>query len=190
MPRKIGLPNLVVNGLGEVIGKDEVVAGSVNDGELTARLGRRPTTEDFDREFRRMAVARLTPIAAHRVLAVWRLQKHNNGRFRVWMARSGRVLLSTEFIGLIANKDLWTKIDAAAKELGRLDVMFEGRHLDKTSKDGGKTWITGPDHGKRERQVSIDILLPDYLSATLKRVRAKAERITQEVWDQAGVAVV
>ncbi len=195
MPRKYGLKNLVVNSLGEVCSKTETgfedVCGSVDLTSLSNRLGRDPNQKDIAKEFVRSLVAAVTPAAAKRVQDTWRLQKQNTGRFRVWMAQGGKIYLSTEFSALLENKEAWSAIDAAAKVLGvEPELMHELPHLDKSSHDGGRTWIEGEHHGKMERQVSFEIPLPDHDTRTLKRLMKTTSKATDAAWHVAGVGVI
>jgi hypothetical protein len=196
--RKIGLKNLVVNALGEVINvtgpgpmDDEYICGTVNLSELATRLGHSPSNKEVRADFYSQLTSQLTAPAARRVSTVWNLQKFNDGRFRVWMRKGGEVVLSTEFNALVEQDDVWRKIDAAAKALHvKPDVMHEDKHVDSKSLDNGKTWIHGPKHGKMERQVSLDVRLTALTIDELRRTRKHLERVTEDAWNASGVNVI
>lgn len=191
MARKIGLKNLIVNPLGEVVHNGTCICSSVNVKELAHRLGRRTVQKDIDREFERIIRSALTEPAAARVIAVWRLQEYSDGRFRVWMPKGGKPVVSTEFSALTKDKKAWQTINAAAKSLGvKPTVTYAAPHCDRRSVDGGKTWIEGPHHGEMEREVAIDMPLLRFTKSELGKLVRRATAATEDAWQASGVCVV
>lgn len=182
--------NLVVSALGEVFQGRKCVSGTLNLAKLQSDLGRKPSNADIDRAFKRQLRAAVNAKTAARVESVWRLQKLNNARFRIW-ARGERVFLSTEFRAFTDDSTAWKTIRAAAKHLGvKPNTLHKGPHDDTISYDGGKTWVHGENHGRQERQVSVDITLTALTTKAARAKIQKAAKATQAAWESYGVGVI
>jgi hypothetical protein len=161
---------LIINSLGEIIYRDNLV--SIED---------LPTKE---RRFVRSVYARQDAIPPEL-----------GSRFRVYGTQrtprsKPRCVLVTEFLQFCAEKPFWKELSAAARASGADRwVMHESEHLDKSSTDGGKTWVCGTRHGEMERQMELSWPVSNSLAKFRAQVRRKAKE-TQRIWDKAGVNVI
>lgn len=167
-------PRFVINALGECYRGDECVVGSVNVATLKAQLGikREPTKAEVDAEFERMARESMT----RKEYAAWKLWGELNGLtrdlFRIYTGVDSKgkqwANISTEFIYFLSDRQYKQTIaDYAAKYGGTVEVMDEHPHSDKsipskefdeaTARGEEPDWRYGKDHGRPERQVSVDI---------------------------------
>jgi len=126
---------------------------------------------------------------------IYDLQTVNNGRFRVYGGQKANgkewIRLVTEFVRWSDEEGFWNRIRNLAKNVGaHMNTLHEGPHVDRKSIDNGKTWITGSNHGRQERQVEVGI---DVKGMNLSEVRQKIKEVakkTDRVWKQAGVSVI
>jgi hypothetical protein len=196
MELRMKMKRLVVNPLGEVLevlGKRRYRYGPscVNIAELKERIGRAPRKRDFEAEFQRQLqeFCKGDPAVIHHVSTVWRLQKKNDGRFRVWSAR-GDIILSTEFRHPVRDRALWKDAKRVAAELGAdWDVLEESRELDKFRKGDGP-WQYGPLHGVKVRQVDIQMKITDTSNSAVAALKRRVAKATQALWDKVGVNVL
>ena len=189
--------DITVNALGEVFAGTgfEYIAGDINLCNLQQKLGHEPEQHEVDAEFIDQLRSDLTPEAVALVQDVWHVQKLNDGRVRIGcyprLDGLSPVTLCTEFIAFVDDAEAWTAINAAAAALGiKADPMSESEHLDKVSHDDCKTWVVGKDHGRMERQVSFDLTIDHPSMSAAQPIVERVVRVTQDIWDKYGVAVI
>jgi hypothetical protein len=190
------LKQIVVNPLGEVmeiLGRRSYNHGpsSVNLGELKNRLGRAPTrldcTNEFERQLREWCKG--DPAVIHHVKTVWKLQKQNDGRFRIWGLR-GDIILSTELRHPVRDRALWKEARRVASELGATwEVLEERPELDKFKKGNGP-WQYGPMHGVKMRQADIQVKITDTRPVAVAGLKRRVAKATQALWSKSGVSVI
>ena len=202
--------HLVVNSLGEVIDTKtgESIAGSCDiqtaletyDPELAydpKHKGRILTNTALDdrvtkacQQAIRADLYRKAFKDAKWVEKVWELQELNDSFCRVW-GRQGRIWASIEVINFVDLKCWWKQLSAQCVRFAdRMYIMDTCEHMDRCSKDKGKTWIEGKDHGRMERQIAIEMEL--FMDDTLTQVRAKRKYLKKFFWkfyEPCGVAV-
>lgn len=190
---------VTVSTLGEVFvhsDKSETYLGSLSARDLQRKLGRTPTSKDFDEEFDRLLRIMLENDKASIafVRKVWRFQKLNDARFRI-NGRHGGIFLSTEFKEVIEKIDFWRRCYALAGELGaEVEIMDESPIVEHTIKNHGKEneeHVYGPDHGKMARQVAFNWNVTEVKSVNdLKKLIERYSEATEPIWHEAGVGVL
>jgi hypothetical protein len=125
---------------------------------------------------------------------IYRLQMVNDARFRVYGGNhKGKdwIKLTTEFQWWVSDEKFWVELSELAERIGAtVEIMDESPHLDRSSKDGGKTWVMGSHHGRKERQVALAV---DVLHCSLHDVNVRIDQLKKETrnfWKKAGVAVI
>jgi hypothetical protein len=127
------------------------------------------------------------------VFKVWELQKLNDAFCRVW-GEHGRIWASVEFNNFHDKETIawWRSLDKqVAKFADRQFLMGRFPHSDKKMPKGSKKWITGPNHGRMEKQVAVEMEL--FMGDTLTQVRAKRKylmRFFKKFWKEKGVNVI
>jgi hypothetical protein len=166
----------------------------------------------IDKEFDRLAREAMTDKEFALYKAVMKLQKLNDARFRVegGIRANGRqaIILSTEFVNFTDQKQFWKELRQFARETGaKVSTMLEGEHLDKYSPprgvegervltdepcryNGGTPWAVGPNHGRPERQVTVDWDVTGKSLAELRLLRGKLAKASEKLWRWAGVGVI
>jgi hypothetical protein len=114
-----------------------------------------------------------------------------DGRFRACYY-DNTIWLSTEFIYFMDCPEDRAAIDAAALEIGAQVIeLFECPHNDARIINYGtpkEKYIQGPNHGRLECQVSLDIAVSNVEQAT--ELRNKISSTTEHLWERLGVTVI
>lgn len=205
---------LFVNSEGEVFRRDQTVISSVNVTDVGRRHG---LTEDqiikggkkldaaIAAEFERLRQKELSKRERKFVDHVDAVRDCTDfGRFRAYgqlNRRSELIVVCTEFIGIVEDKQLWANIEAMIEQTqAHYWVMSEepnSEHSWRVYPDGHKKAgqkIPGSDkygknHGKMERQVELSWQVQDLSIPEVKRLLRKLRRQTDKVWPEAGVGV-
>ena len=124
---------------------------------------------------------------------VWAIQKAiTTDRFRAYLGKGKKILLSTEFIYFSDEKEIAKGIRWLAESIGAyIDVMAEFEHLDKVTYDYDTPeaeTVIGPDHGRLETQVEMVWVVATAREARLLVKMARKE--TQKLWENYGVSVL
>lgn len=200
---------LLVTALGEVVQGKKIVGGSVRLIDFFELLSRKDMKRYLDNDPKLMKRADrwvkgkveadlkavLSAKRYHLVQDIYGLQTVNNGRFRVYGGQTADgkewIRLVTEFVRWSDEEGFWNRIRNLAKNVGaRVITLHEEPHNDRKSWDLGKTWITGPNHGREEHQVEFAF---DVKGMTLPEVRRKIKEVAEKTgrfWKQSGVAVI
>ena len=82
--------------------------------------------------------------------------------------------------------------EAKSAKLVREEIVAEGRTLRNDGKpdERGYIWSTGPNHGKKERQVELSWEVYGKTVSQIKQLRKRLTKYTDELWNQAGVSVI
>jgi hypothetical protein len=127
-------------------------------------------------------------------LSRWRIYGHLD------MFGKETIDLSTEFEALVAEEDFWARVDelVSVGENCSLRVMDERRRVDHCWKaedtppfakiEGSDVY--GPGHGEMERQVALDWNVTSLGQHGLLQLIVTLDDITQELWEERGVAVL
>lgn len=204
----------VVNSLGEPVRDGELVGKSVNINEVaeacfsprelrTWRTGRRSAQLEkklephVGRAIREEARATMNAREYSFWTDVVRLQAVNNARFRAWgelTRSSSHVWLVTEFRTAADNRPAWAYLRGLADPApgdAKLFTMWEGEENDEVSRDGGKTWVRGPKHGRLLRQVEMRWEIGrNWRVGELRGYIAFLARCTEAAWQAWGVNVL
>lgn len=124
------------------------------------------------------------------VRQTWRIQdKLSDGRFRFYL--SGHSLwLTTEFIAFMDETHSWKDIRTACKDVGgKMFTLHEHPHTNRT-KTGNGPWINGPNHGRMEKQVSIDLPIKPMTIRQAQKQLHKLRKGTETIWNAHGVSVI
>lgn len=189
---------LCINSLGEVLVGDDYIGGSIN-------VSDNPSEEEIARRFRQQLVdGGLTDDQVAIVDKIWDAQKLNDSRIRLAYF-GGRPVVESEFIAFSDDTEMWDRINSVAVTIdARVDDVCEFPHLDhycpgpnceprpgalpSPERNG---WFVGPNHGRMERQVALQLYLTDDFTAEQHDVaRRKLSDATDAIWSDAGVALL
>lgn len=191
--------NIVVNALGEVFIMNNYVGGDVSVGEVEAKVGHKPTEEEFHEAFVQQVRDALNeydsdPTDDEEALAfvttVWERQKLNDGRFRI-NGRRGHILVCTEFKFFDDETEIRDLVyQAAAQMFAQVEIMDAGLELDHFSKDNGMTWEYGPNHDRPYHQLELSVEVTGRSQKSTKVIIKRFQEATQAAWDRGGVSVI
>lgn len=189
---------LNINTIGEVFLGNDHVGGSIN-------VSDNPSEEEIERRFQQQLLdGGLTADQLATVNKVWEAQKLNDSRIRAAYF-GGRLVVESEFIAFSDNTEMWNRIAASAAAIdAKVDEMCEFPHLDhycpgpnsKPRPDARPSperagWFIGPDHGRMERQVALQLFLDDdFTPEQLTEARQKLSDATDTIWSDAGMALL
>ena len=190
---------LIVNGLGEVYFDRLEVDDCVDLVDVARALGKpvdKLTQADTDAALAAgMRQSLDEPEVADVVLRTWaaqRVAEQSPHAARVIYDHAAGLCAQVEFRTFLDSGEFWSALDAKVAQIGAvLHLMGEDEYPDRSSRDGGKTWIEGPDHGRMERQVSVSLPLDD--DASPQAIAQACERLsseTRDLWEQAGVGIM
>jgi hypothetical protein len=122
-----------------------------------------------------------------------KLQRINDGRFRIYGGRRGGrewIRLVTEFTAFEGDRQFWKDVKALARKVGaEIETLDRRKHLDRVSHDNGKTWINGKDHGRPERQIEFFVDVRGLSVAGVRKKRRALAKATKGLWKRAGICV-
>lgn len=165
------MSRLIVNSLGEVFINNRLIIGSISIPNLTARIGRDPTPEDFTDEFQRQ-LRESIPEYVHTVSLVWEAQKKfdkDSGFVRIQFY-DGALRVTTEFEFSDDETELRDRIYKAASLL-KANILI----MDEYEQDGRS-------YTKYDMNVAVWPHTMEAISHAIERVR--------ELWSETGVSVI
>ena len=133
-----------------------------------------------------------TPKEQDLINQVWAIQEAiTTDRFRAYLGKGSKILLSTEFMHFSDEKEIAKGIRWLAGSIGAdVYVMSEFEHLDKCTyiNETPPRTVIGPNHGRLETQVEMVWVVATVKEARLLVKMAKKE--TQKLWENYGVSVI
>lgn len=196
--------NVFVNPIGEVMlerGRDDMpIAGSINICEEAKRLGKKSCkltqAEEAQAFHRGLLDAGLRPAEVAFVEKVWKFQSLNDGQMRIY-GSVRNLKLVMEFQQFCDERDWWKRLRTFARDHGYgWYVMSVDKHVDRygkpiLGKPGKYKWITGPNHGRMERQVEVYLhVQPDARLLDIRTMRLRMRKELDLFWHEAGVGVL
>lgn len=168
---------------------------TVNLKVLRQKLGRQPTDEDVEAEFRAVRAIHLTAIELAAATAIGNLLDLNTGFARIWGGTRGNRLhvnLSIEFCLFDDDVEGWKKVRAWIKREGGIENVMDRRtHLDKWKPADSSRWKIGKNHGRPETQIDViwnvtHLTRPqiEFMMQTLRK------SCGDELWHAHGVSVI
>jgi hypothetical protein len=193
---------LGINSIGEVWIKTETANIDI-DG--TIDVSDDPSPEEISRRHLQQLVdGGLSATHSHLVQKVWAAQEDNTSRSRLAYF-GGRPVVETEFTAFVDQNEIWSKIEAAAAEIGAVVDIIDTRPRIEHYSPGpngspapgsrpdpdNPGWYFGADHGRPEKEVAVQIsLTDDFTSEQIGYAHKLLASATDEVWPLAGIAIL
>ncbi|MBW3596915.1 MAG: hypothetical protein KY475_06525 [Planctomycetes bacterium] len=209
---------LFVNSEGEVLGEEKLIDCSSRDlrvleetyGFTCEEVIRYPDLPQDRKRAYEAALAAAFPakrdgeLDAHENAFVFKMYAIQGlvgfSRFRAYgeLRQDGSecIVVVTEFIGFVEDEALWQRIEEVRCRteahrwiMDKRKVREHWRRTDEHGEEIPGSDRYGPDHGKTERQVEFSWRVEDQSPDEIRRLLAELAEQTQEIWDEAGVAL-